>query len=219
MYAIAIFAAMFLAQGVVAQPFDVGVIHGTVIDRDGHPARNIGLATRPLGVAFGGIVPQTRTTADGKFRFALPWWGRYTVYADDEEAGYSQFSTGPSLNSGPTQVKLSEVTISSRQPEVCFNFVLPPKAGFLDIHLTNKRTGEVIRDLDVEIQPVPPDGSFSSGRSDSKLPVLVPPGKPLLIHVRATGFQEWSKSLGDGLLIRVESGHRLPLDVRLVPSS
>jgi hypothetical protein len=76
-------------------PAASAVIYGTVVDRDGRPAQEIGLTAMPLGVALAAILPHAKTDQLGRFRLAVPWWGRYTVFAEDKIAGYSQFSTGP----------------------------------------------------------------------------------------------------------------------------
>jgi hypothetical protein len=86
-----------LGQAVAAQQPEYptkGVIYGTVVDPDGQPAKDLGLTAHPLSVALGAILPYTKTDQNGKFRFVrIPWWGRYTVFADDEEAGYSESVT------------------------------------------------------------------------------------------------------------------------------
>jgi hypothetical protein len=44
----------------------------------------------------------------GEYRFeSVPWWRRYTVYGDDENEGYSSFSTGPAGDSSPPEVQIT----------------------------------------------------------------------------------------------------------------
>jgi hypothetical protein len=74
-------------------------------------------------VGLGVALPHTTTNERGEYRFAiLPWWGRYTVYADDEEAGYSSFSTGSSGQSQPTEV---EITPDHREAELNVLMLVP----------------------------------------------------------------------------------------------
>jgi hypothetical protein len=48
-----------------------------------------------------------KTNDAGEYRFPnIPWWGKYTVYAEDEDAGYSIFSTGAG-RSEPSEVELA----------------------------------------------------------------------------------------------------------------
>ena len=85
-----------------------GAIHGIAISQDGQPAKRIGLTAEPLGVAVGAVLPHARTNDAGEYRFeSVPWWGRYTVYAEDEEAGYSRFSTGPAGDSNLIEVEVT----------------------------------------------------------------------------------------------------------------
>ena len=87
-----------------------GVINGTVIDHDGQFAKGIGLVACPLGVALGAILPRTKTDEKGEYRFRdIPWWGRYTVYGEDEEAGYSHFSSGRTGRERFPEVELRKI--------------------------------------------------------------------------------------------------------------
>ena len=135
----------FLLLMAVAEAQDLsehpnGSIYGTAYDSDGHPASQIKLTATPLGGALGTRLPMTKTDEKGEYRFAsLPWWGRYTVFADDEDAGYSVFSTG---QSGQTQPE--EVDLTPARPERALTVRLPPKAGFLRVNLTNRKTGAVV---------------------------------------------------------------------------
>lgn len=190
----------------------IGMIYGTALDLLGQPAKQIGLTAHPLDAASGAILPHTRTTNDGSYQLSIQWWGRYTVSAEDESVGYSYFSTGVGQN------EPRDVTLSPEMPQAALNLVLPPRGGFLDIHLTSNKLGELIKDLMVQIQTAPSGDVFFSSRSDSSRPVLVPSNKGLFLHVSSGGFREWQGSLGTGLLIHLEPGERLTLNVHLDPS-
>ena len=190
------------------------VIYGTVVDQDGQPAKGIGLTAMPLGVGLGTMLPTTKTDTSGKYRFeGLPWWGRYTVYAEDEKAGYASYASPP-VGPGPT----AEVTLSPQHPEAEFNFRLPPKAGFLHIHLTNRKTSALIKTMEVKVtsQEDPDRQIFSEGCFSDRI-ILLPPDKDLLLHVTSRGFLEWDESVGLGKPIRIASGNSLDLDVQLEP--
>ena len=193
-----------------------GTIYGTAYDTDGHPASQIPLTALPLGVALGTPLPATKTNENGEYRFArLPWWGRYTVYANDEDAGYSDFSTG---QTGQTQPE--EVEISPHHREGLLTVHLPPKAGFLRINLTNRRTGAAVPSMRVIVmRSTTPPALVSSSSGSSTQPILLPPDKDLLLHVVAEGFQEWHESVGGGKAVRLTSGEKLTLDVQLEPSN
>ena len=193
-----------------------GTIYGTAYDTDGHPASQILLTALPLGVALGTPLPATKTNENGEYRFArLPWWGRYTVYANDEDAGYSAFSTG---ESGQTQPE--EVEVTPAHPEGVLTVHLPPKAGFLRINLTNRKTSAAVPSMRIVVmRPTnPPTLVFGSSCSSTQ-GILLPPDKELRVHVVADGFQEWQESVRGGKALRLASGERLTLDVQLEPSN
>lgn len=192
-----------------------GIIYGVAIDQNGNPAKRVGLTAHPLDVALAAVLPHTSTNDAGEYRFEkVPWWGRYTVYADDEEAGYSSYSTGPTGESNPP-----EVDIAPEHPEAQLTIVIPPKAGFIDVHLTNRRTGAVISGMRVAVMlkesPASPIFTISSYSSHA---ILMLPDKDLFLHITSDGFREWNESVGEGKLIYVASGAHLKLDVQLEPA-
>jgi hypothetical protein len=167
-----------------------------------------------LGGALAARLPHTKTNDAGEYRFEnLPWWGRYTVYAEDEEAGYSIFSTGQAGDGQPQEV---EVTPENREAE--FRVFLPPPAGFLKIELTNQKTGDDISAMQVELMrsDQPKSFLFTMSCASTRI-VLIPPDQDLLLHVSADGFREWQESAGEGKPIRLTSGARVKLNVQLVP--
>ncbi len=169
----------------------------------------------PRDGALATALPTTKTDREGRFQIGmLPWWGRYTVYASDIEAGYSVFATR--FQDSET---IQEVTIIQEHPEAEFNFRLPPPAGFLHVHLTNDKTGEAIPGIFYKICPAErPDQYLISGSSGSARPILVPPDKDLRLHIESEGFKEWDQSIGKGVPIRIASGTHVTLEVRLQPS-
>jgi len=191
-----------------------GVIYGVLIGQDGQPSKGIGLTAEPLGVATVSVLPHTSSDDTGHYRFErLPWWGRYTVYADDENAGYSSISTGPA-----GKRHIPEVKITPQHPRAEFTVYLPPKAGFLSIHLRNRKTGAAISNMEITVMAAqrPEALVFSEGCSSDHV-ILLPPDKNLLLHVTSKGFQEWAASVDGGKLINRPAASRLTLDVQLEP--
>jgi hypothetical protein len=219
MKAAVVFVGFLLLVTAVAQqhdgPVPEGAIYGIAIGQDGQPAKGIELNARPLGVlVFRTMLDHTRTNDAGEYRFENLDWGKYTVYAEDEKAGYSSISTGPTGNSTP-----SEVELSPAHPEAEFKLYLPPKAGFLQIHLTNRRTGGGIAGVQVAVMPMENSESplFTISCHSTHV-ILVPPDKNLLLHVTSDGFHEWNESVGEGKPPHLPSGTRLRLAVQLEPS-
>jgi hypothetical protein len=190
-----------------------GVIFGRVIDQSGQPARGLQLVAYPLNALLATALPFTRTDQDGLYRFEdIPWWGRFTIVPNDPEAGYSQFATGAPLQDG----KIQQVSLAQEHPEAELNFRLPPKAGFLKIYLKNKGTGEKIADLHVVLYAAePPNKPIFGGTGIADRPVLIPPGRHLLLHVDATGYKEWERSAGKGFPLYMSSGERRTLEIQL----
>jgi 5-hydroxyisourate hydrolase-like protein (transthyretin family) len=87
-------AAMGTSQG--NYPDAKGAIFGHVVDSNGQPAKGIQLQAEPLDGALEAVLPLARTDENGNYRMGVPWWNRYTVYAEDPNAGYSISATGRS---------------------------------------------------------------------------------------------------------------------------
>ena len=197
------------------EPLPKGAIYGIAIGQDGLPAKRIGLTAEPLGVGLCAKLPHTWTNDAGEYRFEnVPWWGRYTVYGDDENEGYPSFSTGPAGDSSPP-----EVQITPEHPEAELRALLPPKAGFIQVHLTNQKTGAGISGMRVALMPTesPTSPMFTISCYSNKV-ILIPPDKNLLLHISSDGFREWNESIGKGKPIRLASGARLKIDVQLEPT-
>jgi hypothetical protein len=214
-----VFVGFLLLATAVAQQHDEpqpkGVIYGIAMNQEGQPVKRIGLTAEPLGVGLGAKLPHTRTNDAGEYRFEnVPWWGRYTVYADDENQGYSSFSTGPAGDSNHPEVELTP-----EHPEAELKVLLPPRAGFIQIHLTNQKTGAGISGMRVTLMSTesPASPLFTMSCYSNQV-ILVPPDKSLLLHVTSDGFREWDESVGRGKPIHLSSGTRLTLAVQLEPS-
>lgn len=179
------------------------------------PANSLTLTAIPLGVVLGMALPCTKTTETGFYHFEHLPLGRYAVYADDKEAGYSVFSTGAGGAGYPPEVELTDGHVEAE-----LNVHLPPPAGFLLFHLTNRSTGAPISGIGVTVmsQGVTPKIIFS-GSFDSTEAILVPSDLDLLLHVTSSGFQEWEESVGAGKPIHIAPAGHLTLDVRLQPSN
>ena len=193
-----------------------GVIYGTVLTQDGTPAKGLMLNAQPLGVTLAMALPWAKTNDAGAYRFEHLQWGRYTVFGEDKEAGYSMFSTGAGGAAGHPP----EVELTAEHPEAEFTVHLPPSAGFVLFHLTNRSTGAPISGVEVTVMSgdAAPKLIYSGGFS-LPAPILVPSDRDLLLHVTSWGFQEWEGSVGTGKYIRIAPGNRLTLNVQLQPSN
>ncbi|HWC19118.1 MAG TPA: hypothetical protein VG498_19055, partial [Terriglobales bacterium] len=212
------FACLLLLTAALGQKHDSprpnGTIYGIAIGQEGQPATGIGLQAEPLGVALGAKLPRTTTNERGEYRFVnIPWWGRYRACAEDDEAGYSTYATGCGQNQPP------EVELTPERPEAELRVDLPPKAGFLQVNLSDRKTGAAIPGMRVVVTSSGnrPSLIVSMSCYSTKV-VLLPPDKDVLLHVTSDGFREWKESVGRGKPLRLASGTRLSLDVQLDPS-
>jgi hypothetical protein len=215
------FAVLWLAVGASAQqPLDFGgEIHGIVVGQDGLPVNNMRLSAVmecPSSCPF--WMSATVTNEAGEYRFQhLPLGHKYAVFSDNTKAGYPRF--------GPAAAGVAEITIG--QPMVELRVNLPPKAGTIVIHLTDRATGAVIPRVFIKLKAADaPDSKWSELWADSSnclffpdCAVAVTPDKPLLVHVSAWGFNEWDESIGKGKPLLIHSGARLAWDIRLEPLS
>lgn len=212
---------LWLAVGVFAQQArdSTGEIHGVVVGNDGQPAKGMRLEAQmqcpgPGACAF--WRSKTTTNQSGEYRFQhLPVGYKYDVFADNTKAGYPRFA--------PAAAGSVEVTIDHPVGELRVS--LPPKAGFLNVHATDRRTGVIIPRVLIKLKALDvasprwseqwADGSGCLFSPDCAIPV--PPDKPLLVHVSAAGFKEWDESAGKGKLAVVHSDARLTWDIQLEP--
>jgi hypothetical protein len=192
---------------------DGGTIHGKAIDANGQPIPHLSLRAAPLGVVLGTAVPETITNEKGEYRFER-LQGRYTVLAEDEAAGY----TTCSKTGGITHP--AEVELTSDRWEAELQLKLPPKAAFLKVNLTNRRTGAPIPTVDVSVMDGTAPSSLICGtnRSTSHAFVL-PPDRDILVHITSPGFREWDLTVGAGKPIHAASGAEVVLNVQLEPSN
>lgn len=212
------FACLLLVTTTTGQQQDTGRAHGSIhgfaVRSDGQPAKRTGLTAIPLGVALGTILPHATTDDLGHYRFDLPWWGKYTVYADDENAGYSSYSTGQYGQSQPPTLEITD-----GHPEGEMTVILPPRAAFFRVNLTNRITGRPISAMRISVlSPSDPSLAFDMSCYSTKT-VLMAPDKALSIHITSDGFREWNESVGRGKMLHLGSGEHLELNVALDPGN
>jgi hypothetical protein len=200
-------SCLSLVAGLAQQKKHTGVIYGTVVSKDGQAGKRLSLMAEPLD--GGGQFPSTRSDDRGKYRFQNLPWGRYAIFAEDHEAGYSD-----EVLDDRTQ---PSVEISPDHPAAEFRLVLPSKAGRLQIHPRNRKTGAAIPWMGVTVALTEDPRRSVNHTCQSSEVILVPPDKNLIVHITADGFREWDESAGTGKLIFVPSGTGLTLTVQLDP--
>jgi hypothetical protein len=194
--------------GLAQQRRGTGVIYGTVVSQNGQVGKHIAIYAEPLGVSR--QFPSTISNDHGQYRFENLPWGTYSVYAEDDEAGY--LAEDDDVQTQPS------VEISRDHPQAEFRVVLPVKAGVVQIQLTNRKTGAVIPWMWVTVATSKDPLHSSNHSCKSSELILVPPDRDLILHIIADGFREWDESAGTGKFIFVPSGTRLTMAVQLDPA-
>jgi hypothetical protein len=207
------------AWGDIQGPECNGVIYGAVLDPSGQPARGISVSAEPLGVLLGAILPYVKTDDAGKYRFQNLCFGRYTVISDDERVAYR--GANSYMNRFLYGSRIAEVRLTAKHPQAELHVSIPPKPGFVRVHITNQETkADLVRfSLKVKVpgQQKASEVSFNPMVKDYE--IVVPPDKDVIVHLTADGFHEWSESAGHGKLLRVPSGTRVTLEADLEPLS
>jgi hypothetical protein len=205
--AFAIFWLTVGASGQESQKF-AGEIHGIVAGQDRKPAKGMRLGAVmqcPGACAFS--MRDTITNQAGEYRFQRLPLGKYSVFKE--------------LGAPP----LGVVELTVDHPNAELRAELPPKAGILMIHLTDRVTGAIIPRVLVKVVALDgPDSRWSELWADSSdclfypdCAIPVPPDKQLLVHVSSAGFQEWNESAGRGKPILVHTEGRLTWNIQLEP--
>lgn len=195
-----------------------GVIHGIVLGKDEQPARDIGI-TIVKDTTGPGALPMwehhARTNKAGEYTFEHLGIGKYVLFVYDKKAGYAVLPSGPGLNERPCC--MVKVEITADRPESEALVYLPPKPGFLDLHVTNKENGTPVSPIQIELSWADdPRIALYKGSFANKPDVfMIPPDRDLFLYVSSPGFRDWPDNAGKK--IHLSSGAKLNLDVPLTP--
>jgi hypothetical protein len=211
-----------------SQTREVPTIHGVLIGQDGQPAKRVRVAALwkcPAGSACGFSPRGAVTDQNGEFRFNRVPVGKYSVFADDKEAGY-----GYAASSGEDDRHYSVVAeITPEHPDAEVRLFLPPQGGFLDVHLTDQSTGNEISTVTVSMELAEkPSGHWSQTTfersSDCEVfghhfcYVLIPPDTQVTVHVSSPGYEGWDVSEDATVRsLRIAPGDHVRWDVKLKP--
>jgi hypothetical protein len=207
------------AQSVIQSPHCNGVIHGTVFDLSGQRAKGLNVVAWPLGVELGALLPRVATDQEGVYRFENLCPGRYAVVVEDKKAGYPYAS--PLFNEFLYGARIAEVKLTTNHLHGELPVYLPPRPGFMHVHVSNRETKAEILKYSVKLR-VPgqrrtPEAGFEFDSMMKDHEMEVPPGRDVIFHVTAEGFREWRESAGHGKLMRAPSGADATLEVELEP--
>jgi len=189
-----------------------GVIHGVALDDRGRAVADISLDLEPLGVLLAYIGPYTRTNGAGEYRFEHVCPGRFTVWVDDERAGY------PPLYFTRFTAKNPEVTLTEAKSEAELPVHVPPKAAVVDIVARDSRTHADIPLLEIKIRTSKIKMyDWMTIDHDRSRPFLLPANVDLKCRVTAKGYRELKGCGKKGKWIRLAPESRTTLTIELKP--
>jgi hypothetical protein len=185
--AVAALQVLVVAPAVAAQEASVprfsATLVGRVEDQEGRP-----VADATVSVLANGAWPRVTSDVQGRFRYPVPWAGRYSVWAAKERDLYpvpyaSLYGAG---GSGSTVVDVQE------QGDVDVGVVrLAPRAGKLVLNLVAADTGEPLDGLEFELCRIDrPDACMGGGHSlEGGMWSVLIPSAPVTLRVQADGFE------------------------------
>jgi len=196
-----------------------GVVHGSVLSRDGKPWSGVNLILEPVG-DYDYLLPRVRTDKQGQYRFEDVCDGKWSVFVEDKEAGYPH--SGRLINYFLYGVLSPQVEVTDKKLEAQFDLSVPPKPGRLRVRVTANNDGAKATNVEVRLYVSRKRWTqLSCGDSESPLCegdyFLVPPDQEVRLHITSRGFHEWSGTSGRGKTIRVASGEVLTIDAGLDP--
>jgi hypothetical protein len=207
-------ALLFAATAVYSQlDAPMGSICGTVQNENGEPASLVKIVAIYMG-AHSGPYPSGRTDAAGHYCVVNVAPGDYVMSAADPEKGYPQMGSIFYSLRRPNQ----EIHIAIGNLKQHADWRIPYKAGFLEVTLTDSRTGKPIvpMNFNLLVQSNLEHG-FMRGSTMSTEPLLVPPNENIYFTVSAPGYGEWPGDGTKGKLLNLLSGRTEKFAIGLQP--
>jgi hypothetical protein len=190
-----------------------GSICGIVQDENGAAASFVKIVAIYQG-SHSGPFPLGKTDSTGHYCVDNVAPGDYVMSAADPEKGYPEMGSIFYSLQRPNP----EVHISIGNPKGHADWRIPYKAGFIDVALTDARTGKPITAMifSLVLQLSPKDG-FMRGSSISTSALLVPPNENVYFKVSAPGYGEWPADGTQGKLLNLLPGKTERLAIALQP--
>lgn len=199
----AMFCMTCAAQG-------AGVITGRITDEKGMAVAAAKVSVLPLnGRPEGSGIRYVDTDAQGRFAIDRLTWGKYSVFAMKEDAGYPDME--PSFYSANTQIPVA--TITPAAPIARVSIRLGPRAAILEGSVSDALTGAPINAF-FRLMRTSHKQDLLLTSLPSTYRVLLPPDTSISLSVTATGYKEWILPNP----INLRSTAKLRLDVQLAPA-
>jgi hypothetical protein len=190
-----------------------GSICGVVQDENGAPASFVKVVAI-YGAPDTGLLPSGKTNSTGHYCVDNLAPGTYVMSAADPEKGYPEMGSIFYSVQRPTP----EVHIAIGNLKGHADWRIPYKAGFVEVALTDARTGKPIIPMffNLVLQSSPKNG-FIRGSSRSTAALLVPPNENIYFTVSAPGYREWPADGTKRKLLNLLPGRTERLVIALQP--
>jgi hypothetical protein len=191
----------------------MGSICGMVQDENGAPASFVKVVAMYDG-PHSGPYPLGKTDSTGHYCVDNVAPGDYLMSAEDPEKGYPEMYS----NFYSSQRRDPEVHIAIGNLKGHADWRIPYKAGFVEVVLTDARTGKPIIPMffSLVVQSRPETGVMRGSRA-STAALLVPPNENVYFKVSAPGYGEWPADGTKGKLLNSLPGRTERLAIALQP--
>jgi hypothetical protein len=190
----------------------MGSICGIVQDENGAPASFVKVVAIYDG-PHSGPYPLGKTDSTGHYCIDNVAPGDYFMSAADPEKGYPEMgSIFYSLQRPNLEVHIAMGNLKGHA-----DWRIPYKAGFIEVALTDARTGKPIIPMFFSLVAQSRPIGFMRGSSASTAALLVPPNENVYFKVSAPGYGEWPADGTKGKLLNLPPGRTERLAVALQP--
>jgi hypothetical protein len=187
-----------------------GKIVGTVQDEKGAALPGAKVNALPLdGRPQGAGIRYVETDAGGRFVIDRLPWGKYSVFAMKQEAGYPDME--PSFYSAGTKIPVAVITPAAPVAAVSIQF--GPRAAIVSGTVSDSATGAPINAFFALVRTRNKEDWLSIS-APSSYRLLVPALTDIEFSVTAPGYEKWTSPSP----INMQSGQELHLNVELAPA-
>jgi hypothetical protein len=164
------------------------IVKGRVLDFDGHPVVGASVTAGPTG-PLKGVVPMTRSDAQGEFSVVVHQTGEFYVTAS--KPADRRMSTGNRFYY-PHLVTGGVVTVIADQPAPFATVQLGPREGLLMMRVVDAQTNEPVKQLMISLCRTEAPKychRFSSQNKDGAHSASVP-NTPFTLQMSADGYED-----------------------------
>jgi hypothetical protein len=204
-------ASCIIATASLMAAQTVGSISGDVTSENGTVVRHAKVCTSITSKQSTTIGCNTLVDDEGHFQIENLDFGRYGIFAINEEEGYSIDNQSPGL----------QIEVSPKNPSPHVSVRLRPKGTVFMGSVTDKTNGNAIDNAWIEYVSLDNGNAGSRRTVGGRFSVVVPTDSALLIYVVATGYKGWVYADSSNLTqptVMFAPGERRVVDIELEPT-